>query len=95
MGFLFLLFLFGGDGRTQPTISKEKIPVDISPEVKEQILRLYSQDIKERANAIFALGEMRERAIPAIPFLIALLKDSKYFQRRPYLARVRLDGRVF
>jgi len=77
------LFLIGEDGHTQPTIPKEKIPANISAGVKEQISRLYSQDVKERADAVFALGQMREGAVPAIPFLIPLLKDLKYFQWRP------------
>jgi len=60
----------------QPKISKEKIPSAISGEVRAQIERLYSDDPTERQDAASQLGNMRERAISVVPFLIAMLGDA-------------------
>jgi len=61
----------------QPTISREKIPADAPAEVKQQIQRLYSDDIEERGAAITALGRMGEKAAPAAPFLIDMLPTHR------------------
>jgi HEAT repeat protein len=60
----------------QPTLPKESIPAQVSAEVKEQIQRLYSSDAVDRGSAAFHLAKMGERAVPAIPFLVANLHDS-------------------
>lgn len=56
-------------------IPKEKIPSNISVDVKAQIEKLYSSDPIQRAFACYELGEMGERASPTIPFLIETLDD--------------------
>jgi HEAT repeat protein len=60
----------------QPNIPKEKIPSDIPDDVWQQIERLYSSETEERTNAAFRLRKMEDRAIPAVPFLVAVLKDK-------------------
>lgn len=60
----------------QLKIPKEKIPSDIHSEVKKQIERLYSSDPVERGYGAYHLGEKREQAVPAIPFLIDVLDDN-------------------
>lgn len=60
----------------RPKIPKEKIPSDVSGEVRAQIERLYSDDPMERQDAASQLGNMGERAISAVPFLIAMLDDA-------------------
>jgi len=62
-------------GDAQPIIPKENIPADIPTDVRQQIERLYSSDPLERASAAFWLRKMGERALPAIPFLIAILPE--------------------
>jgi len=60
----------------QPKISKESIQINILPEVRNQIERLYQQDPEERARAARILGEMGSHAGPAVPFLIDMLGDE-------------------
>jgi HEAT repeat protein len=62
----------------QPKISKEKIPPNTPPEIKQQIERLYSKDQNEQGNAIYRLGE--QKIIAAIPFLVDLLSATQTFQ---------------
>jgi len=64
----------------QPNISIDKIPVDIPPDVKLEIERLYSTKSHEQAHAMIALKKMGERASPAIPFLIATFNNSLQVQ---------------
>ena len=66
----------GVTGCYQPDIPKENIPPDVSIEVGVEIKRLYSWNPLKRRNAAVQLGQMNERAIPAIPFLISALDDS-------------------
>lgn len=54
----------------------DNIPSTIIPEVGAQIERLYSREALERVKAATRLGEMGEKASPAIPFLIELLSDT-------------------
>jgi len=61
----------------QPAIPKAEIPTDVSPDVRKQIERLYSDDPVERASGTFWLSKMGKRAIPAIPFIIAILPEYK------------------
>lgn len=78
----FLLFLFiismgiGGTSFAQPHIPKENIPSNIPKDVRQQIEGLYSKDPLARARSAGKLGEMGEKAVPAIPFLIEMLDDS-------------------
>jgi hypothetical protein len=65
-------------GFAAPTIAKENIPADIPFVVRNQIERLYSADPKERKTGAYYLGEMREKSIPAIPFLIGILHEGNY-----------------
>lgn len=58
-----------------PRISKQSIPKNISLTVKKAIERLYSKDPLERGEAAYALGEMRQEAVSAIPFLMGILHD--------------------
>jgi HEAT repeat protein len=60
------------DGHTNQDNSTAQAPAD----VQEKIQQLSSHDPKRRARAACALGEMRERAAPSIPFLISLLSDG-------------------
>jgi HEAT repeat protein len=64
-------------GYAQPNIPKEKIPSDVPVNVRNKIEGLYSSNPVERAYAAVHLGEMGNRAVPAIPFLIGILDDSK------------------
>jgi len=59
----------------QPNIPKGNISKDIIPDVKEAIEALYSEDAGSRAYAAIRLGMMREKAVPAVPFLINMLQD--------------------
>ena len=68
----------------QPKISKEAIPKKPSSYVSKQIKRLYSSDALERGNAAYALGQMGEKAAPAIPFLIGVLHDQTTLQWFPH-----------
>jgi HEAT repeat protein len=60
----------------QPNIPKENIPRSIPSDLRFQIEKLYSVDPIERAYAARSLGERGKLALPAIPFLIAILHDN-------------------
>ena len=82
---LGLFFISGHEAYAGPsmiTIPQSEIPADTPDDVREQILRLYSSDVEERRQAANALGYMRERAAPAIPFLIETLGDDSPFDMR-------------
>ncbi len=59
-------------GTWSPSIPKQEIPSD----VREKIEGLYSERARHRMKAAYALGEMGERAVPSIPFLIAMMDDD-------------------
>jgi hypothetical protein len=54
-------------------IPREKIPANIDAGVRKQIERLYFRDVEEQARACYQLGQMEEKALPAIPFLLGML----------------------
>jgi len=56
---------------------KESIPSDIPDEVRTEIVMLYSSSPVSRAEGAKALGRMGEQAMPAVPFLIAELRDRE------------------
>ena len=61
----------------QPKPGAKKIPSSIISEVRVQIEKLYSDEPAERVLAAMRLGEMGEKANPAIPFLIDILSDTQ------------------
>jgi HEAT repeat protein len=65
-------------------IPKEKIPLNIPADIKQQIERLYSSNQRERVVALEKLGQMGERAAPAIPFIIGMLDDFELYYYREY-----------
>jgi bilin biosynthesis protein len=76
-GFACLLLLLPlAESQGQPKIPKDKIPGNLSPEARQQVERLYSQDPIDRGSAAFNLRKLGDKAIPAIPFLIANLDDQ-------------------
>ncbi len=74
--FLVISCLVKGLSYAQPKISKRNIPVNIPAEVREQIEKLYSPNSKDREKAVREFFGMGEKAAPAVPFLISLLKDE-------------------
>jgi HEAT repeat protein len=60
-------------------IPREKIPADFPVDVRKQVERLYSHDVEEQARACYQLGQMGEKAVPAIPFLIGMLGTAYLF----------------
>jgi len=57
-------------------LSKDSIPADAPPDVREQIERLYSGKRAEQDQAAVALGHMGPRGAPAIPFLVDTLREA-------------------
>ena len=59
----------------QSRAPRERIPVDISAQLRTEIEKLYSSDKKEQAEAFMKLRYMgmRGEAAPAIPFLVQML----------------------
>ena len=72
-----VLASFAGWAGAQPAIPKDKIPADLSPDLKGLVEGLYAEDVAKRAEAAMKLGELEEKAKPAVPFLVALLADDK------------------
>ncbi|MCK4643470.1 hypothetical protein KAU32_07515 [bacterium] len=58
-------------------IPMKDIPHDIPLNVRKEIERLYSSLAVKRGEAALCLGEMGERAAPAVPFLIEILDDNR------------------
>jgi HEAT repeat protein len=79
-GFLVAAWL-AGTCLAQPTIPKERIPADAPADVREQIEKLYSANADERSYACRRLGEMREKAGPAVPFLVGMLADKGEYKQ--------------
>lgn len=63
----------------QPKVTKEKIPMNIPFDVRKQVERLYSLNPSERGKAAYELGEMREKAVAAVTFLVQMLSDFTEF----------------
>ena len=80
LGFLWLLFLFVGCAGG-PSISKKEIDKSWAPEVQAAIHGLYSSG-SELAKSLRQLGTMKEKAAPAIPFLISMLGDRRLIRTR-------------
>ena len=59
---------------SQTSEPKENIPSGIPADVQSEIERLYSKDATDAA---LNLGEMGEKAAPAVPFLVGLLHRNK------------------
>ena len=57
--------------------NSKKIPSNIISEVRVEIEKLYSDEPADRVLAAMLLGEMGEKANPAIPFLIDILSDTQ------------------
>lgn len=60
----------------QIKIAKERIPPDMSSNVRAQVERLYSGSPEERARGTEALGELGDKAASAVPFLVLILDDQ-------------------
>ena len=65
---------------TGPLDAKGPVPPEAQPEVREQIERLRGTNPGERAEACRRLGQMGKEAVPAIPFLAALLGDTTHYR---------------
>ena len=80
-GLLIVFYAFGGvhTGLFAPVVSaapKQQNTNEIPVDVLEKIRLLESTNAAERAQAACALGEMRQRAVGAIPALVKLLADD-------------------
>lgn len=75
---LLLLWLPGAAlaGSGQPRLPQSSIPADASAEVRGYLFRLYAPAADKRAPAVAALGNLAERAAPAVPFLIGMADFS-------------------
>jgi HEAT repeat protein len=73
---LILVLSIGLTVYAQPNLPKENIPATLPPEVKAEVEGLYSPEAAKRAQAAEKLGNMGDKAAPAIPYLIGLLGDT-------------------
>jgi HEAT repeat protein len=72
---VIIIISLGSTGCYQPNIPMEGIHSDIPVELVEKIKGLYSWNPLKRRSSVVQLGQMRARAVPAIPFLISVLDD--------------------
>ena len=63
--------------QAQISVPKDKIPSNVSLEVRQEIERLYSENHEARAHGAHMLGKMGSKAYPSIPFLIAVLAEPE------------------
>jgi HEAT repeat protein len=90
----FLIVVSGAIGSltaAQTLVPREKIPPDTPADVRMQIERLYSDSAVERTYGASGLGSLKERAEPAIPFLIGILGDKTLLEERQGSALHPLD----
>jgi HEAT repeat protein len=76
-------------GKSQAARPAPSKPPAITPAVREEIDRLMSDDAGKRASAAMALSEIPGQAGPTIPYLIAILDDTKEVFG-PVLGRTRV-----
>ena len=74
-------------GYSKSKVALESLPKNTSPEIKQLIERLYSNDPLERATAVGKLGESGTKAVPAIPFVIPILGETEPVSRQIAPAR--------
>ena len=67
--------LLGSTPAGGAVLTRADIPSYLPPTLKKLIEQTFSSDFHERKNAAKQIGEMHERAAPAVPFLIRLLSD--------------------
>ncbi len=91
---IVIAFSIGSVTYSQPKTPKENIPFDIPSDVREEIEGLYSQDIEKRAKSATYLGEMGDRAIPAIPFLIEILDEHTWPSSSPGFEALKALARI-
>ncbi len=83
---LFLL-AFSVIANAQTRVPKIDIPFDTPTDTKVQIETLYSLDYLDRAEAAEKLGEIGEKAVAAVPFLLNLLRNGSVKKYEiPYIA---------
>jgi HEAT repeat protein len=70
-------------GYAEPNISKGRIPSDIPADLRKEIEGLYSPTPVDRVIAVYQIEKMAEKAVPAIPFLVAILGDSALLEFPP------------
>jgi hypothetical protein len=80
-------------GYTQPNTPRGEIPSHIPGDLKRQIEGLYSPKLVHRVNAVLQIGRMAEKAVPAIPLLVAMLGDSTLFESGPIYGMRTRPGR--
>jgi len=78
---------WGPNVHAQPGIPSERIPQGTPLEIRKGIEQLYSSAPEERVRAIGKLSGEGERAIPAVPFLIAMFSDDAVLYDDEQLAR--------
>jgi HEAT repeat protein len=61
---------------SQTEITAQLAKASFPRELREQIIRLYSRNALERAEAAYRLGKMNRGAAPAVPYLVKLLQDN-------------------
>ena len=78
-------YSLGSTVMPSPISLRINIPSNLSAEVKAEVEGLYSPEALKRAQAANKLGNMGEKAVPAIPLLIGMLGDSAgiEFKDRP------------
>lgn len=71
------IFIFGlSASQAQTDSAKQNNNFNAPSDVRKLIAELHSTSAETRAKAACALGEKRERAVAAIPFLLVLLSDG-------------------
>jgi HEAT repeat protein len=73
---LAALCLSAAGARAQVEVREAQLPAGLSADVRQQVLALASKDAARRAQAACALGEAGTEAVPAIPYLVALMGDG-------------------
>jgi len=68
--------LVGALASAQQRVAEETIPQDLPSEVRSLLEQCYAPAASARGGAAEKLGELKEKAGPAVPFLISMLGDD-------------------
>ena len=76
---VFFLSLLNACASSNPNLSRaeEKVPVKkVHVKLRKYIEKLYSDDAKDRAWAVYNIGKAHKFAVSTVPYLVAMLGDN-------------------
>jgi len=93
------VFLAGALASAQPRLPKETIPQDLPSEIRALLEQCYASApsargsaARTRGDAAKSLGQLKEKAAPAVPFLISMLGDNVGYTESTRVGQTMIFG---